>query len=100
LRVLTVNRSNIAAAQAVMSAQAAEFRNGKTMNRERNAVRRATGAVRNKVRQLRRHRDAKKTVRVGPKKVRKTRGEPRIVDAFGGVDIAVGQGWFSPQGRK
>lgn len=70
------------------------------MNRERYAVIRAKRAVSRKVRQLQRHRNVKRSLQKEREKTRETGSEARIVDAFGGIDIAVGQSWFSPQGRK
>lgn len=70
------------------------------VNRKCSAVRRAGNSVGRSVRKVRRRWNAKRAVPDGRKKSREPNNDARTVDAFGGIDIAIGQSWFSPRGRK
>jgi hypothetical protein len=68
----------------------------------RNAFTRVTDNTRRRVSRLRfRHRRGAKATARGRAKARSARAAvPRLVDAFGGIDMALGESWFIPRGRK
>lgn len=68
----------------------------------RNAFTRVTDNTRRRVSRLRfLHRRAGKATARGRGKAGSARAaSPRLVDAFGGLDMALGESWFIPRGRK
>lgn len=67
---------------------------------KRKGFSRAAHAVRRKAALFQRRRGTKNGARVRRKEPGMRAADNRLVDAFGGIDIAVGRSWFGPQGRK
>ncbi len=67
-----------------------------------NAFTRVTDNTRRRVSRLgfRHRRGAKDTARRRGTNSGARAAAPRLVDAFGGIDMALGESWFIPRGRK
>ena len=68
--------------------------------RKRKGIMRAARAARRKTALLQRRRGTKNVARNRRNETDERAADKRLVDAFGGIDIAIGRSWFGPRGRK